>query len=251
MSEPLPKLLELGLIGFIVDLDGVVTHTASVHATAWKTLFDEYLKSVAEKRGEPFVPFDIDADYVGHVDGKPRYNGVRDFLASRGITLEWGDVSDPSDRETVCGLGNRKNDLFVETIKTRGADTFPSTITLLKTMKANGVRLGVVTSSRNCDLVLGSVGLTDLFEVQVDGIYAADNGLPGKPAPDTFVRACDLMGISPADCAAVEDAVVGVQACRAGGFKLVIGVNRGVGQQALLDGGADVVVDDLGEFDLG
>jgi len=250
MPETLPNLFGLGLQAFIVDLDGVVTRTATEHAKAWKQLFDDYLKQVADRTGDPFVPFDLETDYVTYVDGKPRYDGVRSFLLSRGIDLPFGSADDPPDRETVCGLGNKKNDLFNEVVRTQGVEVFETTVSLIRAMKAVGVKTAVVSSSKNCRMVLESAGLMDLFEVMVDGVYAAENHLPGKPAGDTYVRAADLLEVPVSAAAIVEDAVVGVQAGRAGDFRYVIGVDRGVGRQALLDGGADVVVTDLGEFDI-
>ena len=251
MSSDLPNLFALDLEAFIVDLDGVVTRTAGVHARAWKQLFDDYLKQRADKENAPFVAFDIESDYTGYVDGKPRYDGVRSFLLSRGIDLPWGATDDPPDAETVCGLGNRKNALFVDVMHTDGAEVFDTSVELIRAMKDRGIHTAVVSSSKNCQLVLETAGLMDLFEVMIDGIYAETNGIPGKPNPDTFLRGAQLLGVDPAKSALVEDAIVGVQAGRAGGFKLVIGVDRGAGRQALLDGGADVVVSDLGEFDLG
>ena len=250
MTETLPNLFGLGLQAFIVDLDGVVTRTATEHAKAWKQLFDDYLRQVADRTGEPFVPFDLETDYVTYVDGKPRYDGVRSFLESRGIDLPFGSADDAPDLETVCGLGNKKNDLFNEVVRTQGVEVFETTVSLIEAMRAAGVKTAVVSSSKNCRLVLESAGLMHLFEVMVDGVYAAENHLPGKPAGDTYVRAADLLEVPVSAAAIVEDAVVGVQAGRAGDFRYVIGVDRGVGRQALLDGGADVVVTDLGEFDI-
>ena len=251
MSAPLPNLDQMTMAAFVLDLDGVVTDTASVHASAWKQLFDDYLRKVSTDRGEPFVPFDLESDYVTYVDGKPRYDGVKSFLESRGVHLPMGTPEDSPDEETICGLGNRKNDLFTTVIRRDGPTVFDTTVRLIRHLKAKGVRTAVVSSSKNCQLVLETADLTDLFEVMVDGNYAAAHGLPGKPNPDTFTHACELLQVRPEDCVAVEDAVVGVKACSAGNFKLTIGIDRGVGRQALLDGGADVVVDDMGDFDIG
>jgi alpha,alpha-trehalase len=251
MSQALPKLTEIGIDAFIVDLDGVVTDTASVHAEAWKKLFDGYLKERAEREGKPFEPFDKESDYTQYVDGKPRYDGVQSFLESRGITdLPWGDPGDPPDKETICGLGNRKNAVFNEVIHSEGAEVFDSTIRLIKALRERGMKTAVVSSSKNCRLVLESVGMLDLFDVMVDGVYSAEHELPGKPAPDTYVRAAELLNVPPERAAVVEDAISGVQSGRAGNFKLVIGMDRGAGHEALLEAGADVVVNDLGEFDI-
>ncbi len=251
MPDALPRLDQMGLDAIVLDLDGVITDTASVHATAWKALFDGYLQSEAARTGEPFVPFDLDRDYIAYVDGKPRYDGVQSFLESRGIHLDRGGSDDPPDAPTVCGLGNRKNLLFTEVIHTDGPTVFDGSVRLIEHLRGLGLKTAVVSSSKNCQLVLEAAGLLHLFDTMVDGNYAEANGLPGKPNPDTFVRGCELIGVTPQNTAAFEDAIVGVEACRAGNFKLVVGVDRGVGRQALIDGGADVVVGDLGEFDLG
>lgn len=250
MSEQLPNLNALNMAAFVLDLDGVVTDTAGVHADSWKVLFDDYLREVSAKRGEPFVPFSLEGDYITYVDGRPRYEGVKAFLESRGIELPYGTPEDPVDMETICGLGNRKNQHFNTIIHRDGPTVFDTSADLIRHLKAKGVKTAIVSSSKNCQPVLEAAGLLDLFEVMVDGNYAAAEGLPGKPAPDTFVRACDLLGVKPEDSVAVEDAVSGVQACRAGGFKLTIGIDRGAGREALLEAGADVVVNDLGEFDI-
>ena len=251
MTYDLPNLAALDLDAFIVDLDGVVTHTAEEHAVAWKQLFDDFLRKQAERDGKPFVEFDIGRDYNTYVDGMPRYDGVKTFLESRGVDLAYGSPADPPERETICGLGNRKNLLFQEVVRTQGVEVFDTTVALLKKMRAAGVKTAVVSSSKNCRMVLESVDLMPLFEVMVDGVYAAEEGRPGKPAPDTYVRAADLLGVAPERSAIVEDSVVGVQSGKAGKFKIVIGVDRGVGKQTLLDNGADVAVSDMGEFRFG
>lgn len=234
---------------FIFDLDGVLTHTAHVHSAAWKELFDEYLKKVAEAEGKPFVPFEDD-DYFQYVDGKPRYDGVKSFLASRGIELPWGSPDDTPDKETVCGLGNKKNALYNEYIGTKGVHVFRSTEKLIRDAKARGVRVAVVTASKNCPVVLSIAKLEDLFEKQVDGNYAAENKLPGKPQGDTFVEAAHLLGTTPERSVVFEDAIAGVQAGRHGKFKLVVGIDRtGIGEE-LAKNGADIVVKDLEELEL-
>jgi len=238
---------EQGLTAIICDLDGVVTDTAAVHSSAWKNLFDGVLKARAGQTGEPFVPFTPD-DYLQYVDGKPRYDGVRTFLASRGITLPEGTPDDSPDEQTVCGLGNRKNLEFNEVIRRDGVTVFDGAVTVIRRLRAEGMRAAVVSSSKNCGPVLASAGLTDLFEAQVDGISAVEKGLPGKPAPDTFIEGARMVGATPAECIMVEDAIVGVQAGRAGGFGLVIGIDRGLGEAALLENGAHIVVKDLGDF---
>lgn len=249
----------------IFDLDGVVTQTAAVHAAAWKRLFDAYLAERAARTGaspggagrpagdepvgepDPLRPFDLDADYARHVDGKPRYDGVHDFLASRGIALPRGDPSDPPERETVCGLGNRKNAFFNAEVREHGVKTFPTTVELIRQLHAAGIRTGLMSSSKNTAMVLDVTGTTDLFEVRVDGVVAAEVGLPGKPDPAMYLEAARRMGVVAARCVVVEDALSGVEAGRRGGFGLVIGVDRLGQTEALHAAGADVVVDDLAE----
>ncbi len=239
----------------IFDLDGVVTQSAAVHAAAWKRLFDAYLAERAARAGaspgatpDPALrPFDLDADYARYVDGKPRYDGVRDFLASRGIELPWGDPSDPPERTTVCGLGNGKNAFFNAEVREHGVKTFPTTVELIGQLHAAGIRTGLMSSSKNTAMVLDVTGTTDLFEVRVDGVVAAEVGLPGKPDPAMYLEAARRMGVDAARSVVVEDALSGVEAGRRGGFGLVIGVDR-LGQAAeLAAAGADVVVDDLAE----
>jgi beta-phosphoglucomutase family hydrolase len=238
----------------IFDLDGVVTQTAAVHAAAWKRLFDAYLAERAARAGtspggsDPRLrPFDLEADYRLHVDGKPRYDGVRDFLVSRGIELPMGDPSDPPERETVCGLGNRKNAFFNAEVEEHGVKTFPSTVALIHQLRDAGIRVGLMSSSKNTAMVLGVTGTADLFEVRVDGVVAAEVGLPGKPDPAMYLETARRLGVDAARSVVVEDALSGVEAGRRGGFGLVIGVDR-LGQAAeLAKAGADVVVDDLAE----
>ena len=239
----------------IFDLDGVVTQTAAVHAAAWKLLFDAYLAERAARAGTgpggapdaALRPFDRDADYARYVDGKPRYDGVRDFLASRGIELPMGDPSDPPEQETVCGLGNRKNAFFNEEVRERGVKTFPSTIELIHQLRDAGIRVGLMSSSKNTAMVLDVTGTTDLFEVRVDGVVAAEVGLPGKPDPAMYLETARPLGVEAARSVVVEDALSGVEAGRRGGFGLVIGVDRRGQAAALAEAGADVVVDDLVE----
>lgn len=239
----------------IFDLDGVVTQTAAVHAAAWKRLFDAYLAERAARAGTgpggapdaALRPFDRDGDYARYVDGKPRYDGVRDFLASRGIELPMGDPSDPPERETVCGLGNGKNAFFNEEVRERGVKTFPSTIALIRELRNAGIRVGLMSSSKNTAMVLEATGTTDLFEVRVDGVVAAEVGLPGKPDPAMYLETARRLGVEAARSVVVEDALSGVEAGRRGGFGLVIGVDRLGQAAALAEAGADVVVDDLAE----
>ena len=207
----------------IFDMDGVLTDTARVHASAWKQMFDEYLRRAS---GDDFEPFDIETDYKRHVDGKPRYEGVRSFLASRGLELPEGEPQDPPDRETVCGLGNRKNELFLERLRQQGAERFEDAADLVRRLCRAGVRVAVFSASRNAPLVLEQAGIRDLFQVRVDGVVAAEAGLQGKPAPDVLLEAARRLGVDPRRCAIVEDARAGVEAGRKGGFGRVIGVAR-------------------------
>lgn len=235
---------------WLFDLDGVVTRTARVHAAAWKRTFDEYLEARASRTGEPFQPFAIDPEYYRYVDGKPRYEGVDSFLRSRGIVLDYGDPADPPDRETVCGIGNRKNSLFREVLRIEGVEVFPASLQLLKDLRQHGKRLAVVTSSKNCSAVLESAGLNNFFETQIDGNVAARRGLAGKPQPETFVVAARELGAELARTVVFEDAISGVQAGRAGGFGLVVGVARHDEPAVLKENGADIVVRDLAELEL-
>jgi len=229
----------------VFDLDGVVTDTAGVHAAAWKQLFDDVLKKHAEKTGNEFVPFDAKQDYFTYVDGKPRYKGVEDFLKSRGITLEYGDPSDPPGKETICGLGNKKNIAFQQRLEEDGVVIFDSTVKLIEDALARGMKIGIISSSKNCEPVLKRADLLHLFEVKVDGVDAAEMGLKGKPHPDVFLSAVDQLGVAAQRSIVVEDAISGVRAGSRGDFGLVIGVDRTGIENQLLDKGADVVVKDL------
>jgi beta-phosphoglucomutase family hydrolase len=231
----------------VFDMDGVVTQTATVHAAAWKALFDAYLTVRSARTGEPFRPFDVEADYLPYVDGKPRYDGVRDFLASREVTLPWGSPPDPPDAETVCGLGNRKNDFFMAEVAAHGVQAFPTTVVLVKALKEHGIHTAVISASKNTSTILEAAGVSGLFEAQVDGEVADDLGLPGKPDPAVFLEAAHRVGVTPRRAVVVEDAEAGVQAGRRGGFGLVIGVDRSDHARALIEHGADVVVKDLRE----
>jgi len=226
----------------LFDLDGVLTPTAEVHMRAWRQLFTDFLA----KRGiaKPYRQ----SDYFDYIDGKPRYEGVRAFLASRGIQLAEGDPSDSPDLETVCGLGNRKNEFFAAVLREEGVQPYAGSVQLLDHLADRGTKVAVVTSSRNATAVLEAADLGPRFDVVVDGNVAAERGLRGKPSPDTFVAAAEELGVSVQRAVVFEDALSGVEAGHAGGFGLVVGVDRGVGAQRLTESGADVVVDDLGEL---
>lgn len=234
----------------IFDLDGVITKTATLHAHAWKETFDQYLKLREKRDGEPFHEFTYQNDYLTFVDGRPRYQGVKTFLESRSITLPFGNPSDPPDKETITGIGNKKNQLFHQLLKEEGAEVFDSSIRLVKKLKENGLKVGVASSSKNCQAILKSVGLEDLFQARVDGIVSAELGLKGKPEGDIFVTAAKNLGTLPEDSVVVEDASSGVEAGRNGGFGLVLGVARENNKQELARAGADLVVTDLEEIDI-
>ena len=232
----------------LFDLDGVLTQTAKVHAAAWKRMFDEYLRRRAERTGDEFAPFDERGDYDAYVDGKPRYEGVQSFLESRGIDLPRGKPTDPPDAETVDGLGNRKNEIVLKLIHERGVDPYDGSVRYLHAARDAGLRRAVVSSSTNCRDVLHAAGIEDLLEVRMDGVVAEREHLRGKPAPDTFLKAAEMLGSEPGQCAVFEDALAGVESGRAGNFGCVVGVDR-VGQaEALKQHGADVVVSDLAEL---
>ncbi len=234
----------------IFDLDGVVTRTARVHAASWKRLFDQYLQAHAVRTGGEFRPFDTGEDYLQYVDGKPRYDGVRSFLESRGIELEWGSPEDGAEAETVCGLGNRKNALFRAELAEHGVEPYESTIELIRELRAQGIKTAIISSSKNCAPILDAVGATDLFDARVDGVESARLGIKGKPAPDIFLEAARRLEVEPARAVVVEDAISGVQAGHAGEFGCVIGVNRGGDPARLAENGASIVVSDLAEVGL-
>jgi trehalose 6-phosphate phosphatase len=231
----------------IFDLDGVVTRTATVHAAAWKRLFDDYLEERAAREGKPFRPFDADSDYRRHVDGKPRYDGVVSFLESRGISLPYGDPGDPPDKETTCGLGNRKNRYFTQHLAEHGVDVYESTVELIRDLRAKGVKTAIFSASKNCRAVLKAANASGLFDARVDGVDADELGLPGKPDPAVLLEAARRLGVAPGRAVIVEDAIAGVQAGRAGRFGLVIGVNRSGESGVLRENGADVELTDLKE----
>ncbi|MFD7874484.1 HAD family hydrolase [Streptomyces sp. NPDC059766] len=242
-------MTELGLpediMACLFDLDGVVTKTAVVHAAAWKETFDAFLR---EREGERFRPFDAGADYTAYVDGRPRADGVRTFLASRGIELPDGTADDPPDAGTVHGLGNRKNDLVLEKIRPQGVEAYDGTLRYLDAVRAHGLRTAIVSSSANTLDVLRAIGAEHLFDVRVDGVVAAERKLPGKPHPDTYLAAAHDLGVPPARAAVFEDALAGTDAGRAGHFGYVVGVDRSGQADALRAHGADVVVQDLAEL---
>jgi len=248
MTAKQPLGLPLRIRACLFDLDGVLTDTARVHAAAWKEMFDAYLKARADKDGEPFVAFDKEADYDSYVDGKPRADGTRSFLESRHIDLPEGDPSDQPGSETICGLGNAKNEIVLRKIREDGVEAYAGSVHYVRAVRAAGLRRAAVSSSANCAEVLAAAGIDDLFEERIDGVTVETDHLAGKPAPDTFLAAARALGVDPDQAAVFEDALSGVEAGRAGGFGFVIGVDR-VGQAgALRAHGADTVVTDLAEL---
>jgi len=229
----------------ILDLDGVITQTAKVHAKAWKEMFDAFL---SRQEGD-YQPLDIATDYMEYIDGKPRYDGVRSFLESRGIELPEGSPDDPPEKVTVCGLGNRKNELFREVIKRDGAEMYKDTVDWLKQWKSHGLKTAVISSSKNCKFILEEAGLLHLFDVRVDGLVSEELNIDGKPAPDIFLKAAEFLSVSPENAVIFEDAIAGVQAGKAGGFGLVVGVARNKDGENLLDDGADVLISSFNDLD--
>ena len=252
-ANPAPQLRPLAVTpdryeAVLFDMDGVITDTASIHATCWKTMFDEFLQKRAAQYGEPFRSFDIANDYKLHVDGKPRYQGVRDFLKSRSIVLPDGTPQDPPSAETVCGLGNRKNELVNQRLASGGAEAYPGTVAFIMYLRRMGIKTAVVTSSQNCQAVLQAAKVGDLFDARVDGDVLNKYHLAGKPAPDSFLKAAEMLHVSPQRAVVVEDAISGVQAGAQGGFRLVIGVDRKGNAEELKAQGAHIVVNDLAEL---
>ncbi|WP_426321003.1 HAD family hydrolase [Microbacterium sp. E-13] len=238
--ETLPDLAVFDAVLF--DLDGVLTPTAEVHMHAWQVMFEEL-----------FAAWDItppytERDYFDHLDGKKRYDGVASLLRSRDVEVPWGDPSDPPSADTVCGIGNRKNAVFERVLRAEGIAPYPGSLRLLDALAAAGTPVAVVSSSKNAEEVLAAAGIRDRFAVVMDGVIAERDHLASKPAPDVFVEAARMLQVEPSRSVAVEDAISGVQSAAAGGFGLVVGVDRGAGKQDLVDAGAHVVVNDLEEF---
>lgn len=232
----------------LFDLDGVLVQTANIHAAAWKQLFDAFLREQSEREDRPFRAFEVPRDYVAYVDGRLREDGVRFFLAARGFVLPEGEPSDPAAACSVHGLATRKNEIVLELIARQGIDVYDGSIRFVEAVRAAGLRCAVVSASRNTSTALAATGIAELFDVVVDGVVAERDGLAGKPQPDTFLAAAAALDVEPGGAAVLEDALVGVQAGRAGSFAWIVGVDRGAGGEALLRAGADVVVADLAEL---
>ena len=231
----------------LFDLDGVLTATARLHAASWKRMFDDYLRSRASALGETFRPFEMPGDYARFVDGRPRYDGVRTFLASRGITLDDGDPDDPPGGGTVCGLGNRKNAMFADLLASEGVEVYDGSLAVVRYLLRNGVRAAVVSSSRSCEAICARRRSPTCSSCVSMDRLPRNGGWRGKPAPDTFVHAARVLGVAPSRTAVVEDAIAGVEAGRAGGFGLVVAIDRTGEAAALARAGADHVVTDLGD----
>lgn len=231
----------------ILDMDGVITKSAQAHFGAWKQMFDDYLRERAARRNEEFIPF-TEQDYYRYVDGKPRYDGTKSFLESRDISLPRGRPDDPPGKETVCGLGNRKNRYFLAYLKKNGVESYQSSEDFIKSIKSRNTAVALISSSRNARAVLESAGVKKLFNVIVDGMDAEKHDLNGKPAPDIFLEAAKRLGVNPGESIVVEDAISGVEAGKAGGFGLVIGIDRSGKNKELKKRGADIVVKDLSQI---
>ncbi len=232
----------------IFDMDGVLTATASVHASSWKRAFDQYLRLRSARSDNPFIPFDIETDYKSFVDGKLRNDGVESFLESRGIEIPYGNPSDAPETETICGIGNLKNSLLEEAIETDGVDTFKGSVDFVNYLRTQDFKTAVVTASRNSEAILEAAGIISLFDVIVDGNDAARLDLGGKPAPDTFLQAARELGVEPGRAVVVEDSISGIRAGRDGDFGLVIGVDHYNDPDALTENGATLVMTDLGDL---
>ena len=249
MIKPQDTEFDLKAIdAFILDMDGVVTKTARVHAAAWKQMFDEYLQERASQIDEQYKPFDSESDYLRYVDGKPRYDGVKSFLESRHIFIPYGNPDDAPEMETVCALGNRKNRYFLDRLKSQGAESYASTVDFIRKAKSEGMRFALISASRNAKEVLEAAGLQDLFDVRVDGIDADELAFKGKPEPDIFLEAARRLDVSPKHAVVVEDSLAGVEAGKTGGFALVIGIDRGNQTAELRKRGANIVVKDFSEI---
>ena len=230
--------------GGIFDLDGVVTHTAQVHSRAWKKMFDEYMSEWAIKNNQEQAPFDMETDYPIYVDGKPRYQGAQSFFDSRGIELPFGEPSDEARMETVCGLGNRKNEIYRELVKTDGVGIFDPTVAFINALRDRDLKIGLMSSSKNTRDIIRIAGLVELFDAVVDGITAEEEGMRGKPHPDVYLRCAEILDLDPGRSFVVEDAASGVEAGSRGKFGVVVGLAHGDQAEALRDAGADVVITD-------
>lgn len=232
----------------LFDLDGVLTSTEKIHSACWKKMFDEFLQEKSTETGEDFVPFDLERDYLKYIDGKPRYQGVRDFLTARSINLPEGTLKSPPSEKSIMGLGNKKNKLFNEIVERDGVEVYKSSLELVKYLNNKGIKMAVVSSSRNCRQILSASKMDSFFKVVVDGIKSAELGLEGKPEPDTFLQASRQLGVNPQHAVVIEDAISGVIAGKNGEFGLVVGIARKGNFNELRENGADIIVSDLAEI---
>ncbi len=232
----------------LFDLDGVLTETSRIHAACWKKMFDMFLRKYSETNNSAFIPFDLEKDYKQYVDGKLRDEGVKSFLRSRHINMPYGSLKDPPCHETVCGLANMKYQMVHKVLESEGVEAYPGSVKLAQYLRSMGLKTAVVSSSKSCRTVMSAAGITELFDKIVDGETAVNMNLPGKPAPDTYLKAAELLGVSPQRSVVIEDAISGIQAGRNGKFGLVIGVARANNSKSLKENGADIVVLDLGEL---
>lgn len=246
LAPPVLRLADFDAMLF--DLDGVVTHTPHVHAAAWKDMFDDFLGEYKERHGVVVAPFDPEADYVTHVDGLERNEGIRSFLLSRGIRLPYGTPRDPETAETICAIGSRKNDYFKRHLALHGVEVFESTLDLIRRLRAAGQKIAVVSASRSSDAIMRKAGVLRLFDLRLGGVEIKAMGLNGKPAADPFLKAAELLGVPPQRTAVFEDSIAGVQSGRAAGAGLVVGIDRRKDPDALIRAGADVIVTDLAEL---
>lgn len=246
--DALTSIVPAGITACLFDLDGVITQTAKLHAEAWKHMFDDFLLDRSNRTSEPFRPFELPEDYARHVDGKLRSDGVRDFLASRGITLPEGSADDPPTATSVHGLGSRKNDLVLEAIDRQGVEVYTGSVRFVEAAREVGLHRAVVTASKNARAILAAAGIDQLFQVCIDGVVAEEANLSGKPSPDTYLAAAEALRAPPPHCAVFEDAIAGIEAGRAGGFGWVVGIDRGGRGASLRKQGADIVVTDLAEL---
>ncbi len=235
--------------GLIFDLDGVITKTAKVHAKAWKKMIDQFLEEYEKNEGKEYQPLDISTDYPKYIDGIPRYDGVREFLKSRDINIPEGEPSDSPDKNTIHGLGNRKNDMFKETLQESDVEVYEDTVKMLKKWRSQGMKTAVISSSKNCKPVLEAVNLLQMFDVRVDGVVSEEIGLAGKPEPDIFLEAAKRLELHPEECVVFEDAIAGVSAASRGSIGLTVGVVRNDSGDTLLENGADIVTSNLEELE--
>ncbi|MFZ0565486.1 MAG: beta-phosphoglucomutase family hydrolase [Chlamydiales bacterium] len=244
------KLSRAKFDGIILDLDGVVTQSTKVHAAAWKEMFDTYLSQRGKREGKDYDPFDRHHDYMLYIDGKPRYEGVKSFLKTRGIELPWGSLQDPWDAETICGLGNWKNQLFQKHLLQEGVEVYTTSVDLIIRLRERGFKIALVSSSKNCSQILKGAHIAHLFDAQVDGLVAEKKALRGKPHPDVFLLAANMLDVKPEKAVVVEDSLAGVESGKRGHFGLVIGVDRLGHREDLKQAGADIVISDLKEIEI-